>query len=75
MRRCRCTPGRLQHNWDNAIEPYLKNSGVLRCPSATGTGTRYGVQLPPHLNNKQGGFTSPQITRSSEVGHAVRDAV
>ncbi len=59
-------PADYKYNWDNAIEPYLKNSGVLRCPSATGTGTRYGVSYP-HISTTSKGASLAQITRSSEV--------
>lgn len=54
------------YNWDTAIAPYLKNTGVLKCPSTTGTGTRYGISYP-HVSWTGGGVTLARISRSSEV--------
>jgi prepilin-type N-terminal cleavage/methylation domain-containing protein/prepilin-type processing-associated H-X9-DG protein len=46
--------------WYNAIEPYLKNTQVLRCPSHSVTSltnpSSYGVPWPNVMNDRTGGF-------------------
>jgi prepilin-type processing-associated H-X9-DG protein len=37
--------------WYNAIEPYLKNTQILRCPSKNGNYPGYGVPWPNVMND------------------------
>lgn len=61
-------PGNYAYNWDTACMPYLKNTQVLNCPSATSSPgyTRYGVNYP-HLSWTGGGAALGNVSRPSEI--------
>jgi prepilin-type N-terminal cleavage/methylation domain-containing protein/prepilin-type processing-associated H-X9-DG protein len=54
-----------ESGWINAINPYLKNTGVYRCPSGSGNmGT-------PGCTNLGGGITAPAIWAVTPLDYAI----
>ncbi len=59
-------PTTYAYNWERAVEPYLKNSGILKCPSATTLSMAYGVSYP-HVSWVGGGAALAKVQRAADV--------